>query len=426
MESYMKGAEDDFDIIKEQQYNPATYLTAKPTAGNFLAWKDFVDQVQTNNIANNANYQKIQGKNADGTINSSFSNLLDVENYIDYMLINYYIGNLDWNKNNWTAARNRKLNETGFRFFCWDAENCMTTIGINIITTEATSTNPAIFIQYLIKNSDFKILLADRIQKHLLNAAGTLTPAAAVARYIKLADEIDMPIIAESARWGDCIGTLYAKNSHWTPRKQRLLTNYFPFRTDTVIKQLRNAGYFPTVQAPTFTHYGGTITSAINLGMSTNSGTIYYTTDGSDPRTSITGTVTASSKTYTNTFSVGSSFTVKARAKTSTEWSPITEAAFVYAGPSAVEIPLTEQLAFGNYPNPFSESTRVHLTLPYDSELQIDIYSIDGRLVKQLFKGKGLSGYNQFDWTPANTESGVYICRIQFQSQNYYLKLMKK
>ena len=426
MESYFGADKLQFDVIKEQQYNPATYTTAIPTAGNFLAWKDFVDQVQTNNIATNAYYQKLLGKNADATVNSGYSNLLDVDNYIDYMLINYYVGNLDWNKNNWTAARNRVTNDAGFRFFCWDAETTMTAIGINLVSASPTSTNPTNFIQYLVKNADFKILLADKIQKNMLNAGGTLTPQVAAARYTKLANEIDLAIIGESARWGDCSGTLYTKNEYWLPRKQSLLTNYFPFRTDTVIKQLRTAGFFPTVQAPAFTHNGGTISSVINLGMTTNSGIIYYTTDGSDPRTSVTGTVTASAKTYASAISVGSSITVKARAKTSNEWSPITEATFVYTDPNAVQIPLAEQLASSNYPNPFDGSTRIQLTLPYDNDLQLDIYSIDGRLVKQLFKGKALSGTNQFDWWPTDNESGIYICRISFAGQSTYLKLLRE
>jgi hypothetical protein len=426
MKSYLIGTENDFDVIKEQQYNPSTYTTAVPTAGNFLAWKDLVDQVQTSNIANNTNYQKVQGKNADGTVNAAYAKLLEVDNYIDYMLINYYIGNLDWDKNNWTAARNRVLNDTGFRYFCWDAETTMTTIGTNIVKNAMTSTNPSNFMQYLVKNIDFKIQLADRIQKHMINTGGALTPTGAAARYTKLASEIDLPIIAESARWGDCSGTLYAKNTHWIPRKNALLNSYFPFRTDTVIKQLRTAGFFPTINAPSFTHYGGSISSAINLAMTTNTGTIYYTTDGTDPRTSITGAVASSAKTYSIAVNVGSSITVRARVKTSTEWSAITEATFVYTDPNAVQTPLAEQIACTNYPNPFNESTQIQLSLPYTGDLQLDIYSLDGRLVKQLFKGKALGGINQFDWNTEKTETGVYICRISYGGESTYIKLMKK
>jgi len=429
MESYFGGDKLQFDVIKEQQYNPATYTTAVPTAGDFLAWKDFVDQVQTANIATNVNYQKVQGKNADGTVNAAYSKLLEPENYIDYMLINYYLGNLDWDKNNWTVARNRVTNDAGFRFFCWDAETTMTAIGENIIKNSMTSTNPANFMQYLVKNADFKVLLADKIQKSMLNTGGALSPSMTAKRYSTLADEINFAIIAESARWGDGskgTGAPYTKNDNWTPRKQDLLTNYFPFRTDTVIKQLRDKGFFTTVQAPVFTHQSDTLSAAINLGMTTNTGTIYYTTDGSDPRAMVTGAVATGAKTYAAAINIGSTQTVKARAKSSTDWSPITEATFVYNTSNGIDNLLAVQLACGSYPNPFSNETQIHFTLPDAGNVQVDIYGIDGRLVKNLYSGLAFSGYNQLQWTPSNNESGLYICKISYAGQSTYLKLMRK
>lgn len=424
METYLTGTKDQFDVIKEQQYG----LITTPTAGNYTAWIDFLTQVQTNNIGNNVNYQKIQGNNEDGSVNTSYSKLLNVDNYIDYMLLNYYLGNLDWDKNNWCVARNRVSNTEGFRFFCWDGETTMTAIGTNMVSASPTSNNPTKFITYLIKNADFKVRLADRIQKNMINTGGALTPSVAAARYNTLANEIDMAIIAESARWGDCSGTsiLYTRNNQWMARKTDLLNNYFPYRTDTVLKQLRTAGYFPTVNAPVFTHYGGTISSAINLGMSTNTGTIYYTIDGSDPRTQITGAVNSSAKTYTSAFNVGSSITVKARAKTSSEWSAVTEATFVYSPTSGVDHPESNLIICSNYPNPFSQSTYIQIDTPDEGDLQVDIYGIDGRLVKQLFKGKSIVGNNQFEWTPENEINGIYICRITYAGQNTYLKLLKR
>ncbi|MDD4992622.1 MAG: chitobiase/beta-hexosaminidase C-terminal domain-containing protein [Paludibacter sp.] len=421
MESYLGGDKTQYDVVKEQQFT-------MPTAGTLVAWKDLLSQVQTDSIATNANYQKLKGRNPDGTLNVNYSNLLDIEDYIDYMLVNYYLGNQDWDKNNWSAGRNFVSNASGFKFFCWDAETTMTAIGTDLVSAAPTLGNPTAFLQFLKKNPDFKVTLADHIQKQLINDGGALTPKVVAERYTKLATEIDLAIIAESARWGDWYNNTgpYTKNGHWLPRKNALLTSYFPYRTDTVIKQLRKAGYFPTVNAPKFTNNGGTITSAISLGMSSNTGTIYYTTDGTDPRTLVAGTVAIQAKTYTNAFSVGSSITVKARAKTSTEWSAITEATFVYIGPNAVQLPLADLLACSNYPNPFGESTRIHMTLPADGDLQLDIYGIDGRLVRQLFKGKAFSGENQFDWSPETTQTGIYICRISYGGQSTYLKLIKK
>jgi len=421
MESYLGGDKTQFDVIKEQQ-------TTTPTAGTMVAWSSLLSQVQTANIATNTNYQKLLGKNADGTINPAYSNLLDVDNYIDYMLVNYYLGNQDWDKNNWSVGRNRVTNTEGFKFFCWDAETTMTAIGTNLVSASATSGNPTAFLQYLKKNPDFLVTLADHIQKQMINEGGALTPKIVAERYNKLADEIDLAIIGESARWGDWYNNTgpYTKNDNWLPRKNELLTSYFPYRTDTVIKQLRNAGYFTAVNAPKFTHNGGVINSAINLGMTTNTGTIYYTTDGSDPRTLITGVVATTAKTYTSAFSVGSSITVKARAKTSTDWSPITEATFVYSSANDVNTFTAEQFAYSSYPNPFTDETQIRFNLPNAGDLQADIFSVDGRLIQQLYKGLAHSGSQSLQWAPKTYESGIYICRISYLGQNYYVKLMKK
>ncbi|HPR32902.1 MAG TPA: chitobiase/beta-hexosaminidase C-terminal domain-containing protein, partial [Prolixibacteraceae bacterium] len=138
-ESYMKGSEDDFDIIKEKQV---------VSAGNISAYNALIAQMNSG-LSSNANYQKIQGNNPDGTLNPAYANLLDMNNYIDYMLINYYVGNLDWNKNNWVMARNRVLNEAGFRFLCWDVETAMTDLSIDLVSEEGDSKTPMSFIKYL-------------------------------------------------------------------------------------------------------------------------------------------------------------------------------------------------------------------------------------------------------------------------------------
>jgi hypothetical protein len=271
--------------------------------------------------------------------------------------------------------------------------------------------------------------MADRVKKHLLDAGGALTPTIIAARYEKLADEIELAMIGESARWSDWYTpyTPYTVNGHWLPRKTDLMNNYFPQRTGVLLAQLKTAALYPSVDAPTFTHTGGTILSAINLGMTTNTGTIYYTTDGSDPRTNITGATATSAKTYTAAVNISGNATIKARAKTSAgEWSAITVADYILGAPNGIEQPLAEQLACSNYPNPFSKSTRIQLTMPYDGDIQIAIYSLDGRLVKQLFVGKALSGSNNYEWTPETSGSGIYICRINFEGRSAYIKLIRK
>lgn len=65
----------------------------------------------------------LQGNNADGTRNPGYPVLLDVTNYIDYLIVNLWGGNWDWPWKNWWAGRDRSPESTGFKFYTWDYEN---------------------------------------------------------------------------------------------------------------------------------------------------------------------------------------------------------------------------------------------------------------------------------------------------------------
>jgi hypothetical protein len=80
----------------------------------------------------------------------------------------------------------------------------------------------------------------------------------------------------------------FTRDEHWRRERDELLTNYFPRRSAIVIEQLRRAGLYPQVNAPVFNLQEGRVEPGTSLTMSADNGTIYYTLDGSDPRTDIT------------------------------------------------------------------------------------------------------------------------------------------
>jgi len=423
MESYMGGQEDDFDVVKDH---------SGIVDGNLTAWTKLISQAN-GGLSSNEAYRKIQGENPDGSINLSYANLLDIENLIDFMQLNMYIGNEDWDHNNWIAARNRVTNDAGFRFFSWDAETSMVDVNYNN-TNENNAGNPSAIYNKLSSNNDFKILFADHVQKNFFNG-GPLTPEAAIARYTNLADEINLAIIAESARWGDYrkdahasdnTRILYTRNEHWLPKKQKLLSDYFPYRSAVVVQQFREIGLFPNINAPVFSHNGGDMVSAIDLGMSTNYGDIYYTTDGSDPRTQVTGNIVPQAKRYEGAVRLEADVTVRARAKSGDEWSAITEAEFRF-DPNTFSGKNQESagMDFGNYPNPFSQSTTIFYTLPENGDVQIAIIGIDGKLIQTLFEGYQPQGIYRLKWEPGTTRRGIFLCRIRFKNQDYFGKLVR-
>ncbi|MCK4406329.1 MAG: S8 family serine peptidase, partial [Bacteroidales bacterium] len=71
-----------------------------------------------------------------------------------------------------------------------------------------------------------------------------------------------------------------------------------------------------------------------------------------------------------------------------------------------------------NYPNPFSNSTTFEIFLNEPSEIIIEIYNINGQLVKTIAKGNVLSGLHTFKWDGRNNngvelESGIYFYQLK-------------
>jgi len=78
-----------------------------------------------------------------------------------------------------------------------------------------------------------------------------------------------------------------------------------------------------------------------------------------------------------------------------------------------IPIPTTYSLS-QNYPNPFNASTMIEYGLPKNSELNISIFDIRGRFVKEMHSGPQQAGYHAVQWSGLNeyglgVASGVYF-----------------
>lgn len=284
--SYLNGNEEDFDVVKDY---------AEAVDGNITAWNTSMAMANAGLGSNDA-YQRIQGNNPDGTKSPEYESYVDVVNLIDYMLVNFYGGNTDWDHHNWAAIRNRINPGKGFKFFMWDGEHILKTVSQNVIG-EDNANCPSRIFQKLRENEDFRRLFADRVQKHCFNN-GHLTPQSAANRWIERRDQIVEAVLAESARWGDYRRDvhswqggpyeLYTKETHWLTQQDFMLGTYFPDRTNTFLSQLRSASLFPSVEAPDFFINDipvsqNIISTGDVLTMTSQQGTVYYTTNGADP-----------------------------------------------------------------------------------------------------------------------------------------------
>ncbi|UCD50875.1 MAG: lamin tail domain-containing protein, partial [Phycisphaerales bacterium] len=235
-------------------------------------------------------YQRLQGNNPDGSRNPDYPHLLDVPNYIDYMIVNMWSGNWDWPWNNYWLARKRTPDSTGFKFFCWDTEDIMLSSRSPLYMDNVTSpdsTDVGVFHTLLRQNPEYRQTFGDHLHRYFFNQ-GFLTPELLIERYQTMADSIEMAIIPEVARWGDQHGRNMDQDD-WFTMRDRILETYLPQRSDIVMQQFRSAGLYPNVVAPVFHvndsyQHGGQTASGAMLSMEQTSGTIWYTVDGSDPR----------------------------------------------------------------------------------------------------------------------------------------------
>ena len=213
-------------------------------SGDDVAWKQLLALANAG-LRDDKAYQAIQ-------------QLLDVPGFIDFMILNLYGANADWDRaSNWYAARRREP-PGPFHFFVWDGERTLEKIDANTIAFDDDQSPPRLF-QKLRENAAFRLRFAEQVRRHLFNG-GALSPKPAAERFRAWSAPLDNAIVAESARWGDYrrdvhpykVGpyALYTRDDHWRPEITRLLNDYFPRRTTAVLEQFRAAGLFPVTDMP--------------------------------------------------------------------------------------------------------------------------------------------------------------------------------
>jgi len=125
--------------------------------------------------------------------------------------------------------------------------------------------------------------------------------------------------------------------------RDRLLTDFFPRRTEVLLSQLKRESLYPKVEAPVFSQYGGNVESGFILTFSESSGSglIFYTDDGSDPR--VVGGGVSANAVEDNQRKITSSVNIKARVYNETDdvWSALTDAVF-FVEDGAEDLRVTE------------------------------------------------------------------------------------
>ncbi len=348
---YYGGNKDDYYVVKHANQDiDHEYTWVEGGISAEQSYNELLEAARVVSSAptNSANYQAVQ-------------DLLDVDQYIDYLLVHYYAGGkADWSHNNWYATFNHVDPSGKWRFHAWDQEHAFpTTDNGDSFNEDADLTlkddfeAPTEIHQNLIGNEEYRLRFSDRVQE-LMHNGGALTDAVAQSVYQARVDEITSAIIGESARWGDNrnYNDPYAQ-ADFLNTSNNLLTAFFgphgsfPGRNAEVLGQFEgishdepgnNNDWLVSLAAPQFSQYGGQISAGFLLSLTKPSGspggaTIYYTLDGSDPRRA-GGGINPTATAYTEPLLLNDATRVQARiffdsAGTAEDWSAVVDKAFV-------------------------------------------------------------------------------------------------
>ena len=213
--------------------------------------------------------------------------VLDVDNYIDYQILQEYASNGDLKVDgNWRAAGGGAAG-VPWRIYSWDGERTL-----EGVTSAFQPLDPFAIRDNMERIPQYRARYEERLLMHTASS-GALSPTKTQARWERSATVLERAVHAETARWADHrTPTDPYEQSDWLAERERLVERYFPVRTDRFLSNLRTRGGLAPTNAPTFTIAGTEVapgeTGYLNGGtlqvVPEAGGTLYFTTDGSDPR----------------------------------------------------------------------------------------------------------------------------------------------
>ncbi len=310
-------------------------------------------------------FRKIYEKDMSVPANyAAMGNAADLVNFADYYLLNIYANMWDWatwgsGANNYVLYRERVPGGT-WRFTVWDAEGGFFNQGyfnpasFDLIAENLTGSDDTNELARIWKHlvgvppfnggeysgsAEFRLLVADRIHKHFFNG-GILDDRSSDTRVHALKNEL-RDMVREGIEYMAGSWNENWFNSWINPgngRRSHLL--------GPAGNQFAAAGIWPALTPPAFSIHGGDVGLGQNITVSAvaEGSSVYYTTDGSDPRLN-GGAPSPLATKYTDGISIEVPIVLKARVfSASGEWSPLTEAQFSVPvkQPSASSIVVSE------------------------------------------------------------------------------------
>ncbi|HEX3357532.1 MAG TPA: CotH kinase family protein, partial [Tepidisphaeraceae bacterium] len=270
--AYYSGSKDNWFAISQDGVQD----------GDATRWNFMMNTLAAEDLSISANYAQMQ-------------QYLDVKEFADYIISEWYAGKSDWPTNNYWAGGDTST-KMPFQFYSWDGEDMMNTVFLPVnppstppngawvnpyFLTGNTDVNvPIVKLWRALRNSpDFMTLFADRAYKALEND-GALTDANALARWDTLNNFIKDAVVDESARWGDSLASTgrptRTRDGDWTSSVQAI-RNDIQGNAEQLIDAMRAAGFYPSIDPATMNQQGGLVPSGFNLSLTNpnSGGTVY-------------------------------------------------------------------------------------------------------------------------------------------------------
>ena len=276
LSQYYGGEEDDYEAVNGNINNgnstPNGWALGEVYDGSGEAW---------------TNITQLADQDGSGNPTGGFQELKEAVNlpqYIDYMLV-------------WMAGRAENEYRSGgsidgsipYTFTLNDADGWFRNTGDN-----TGNAGPSNIFGTLVDEGDpeFLTLLSDRIH-NMFGEDGILSAERSVERLQDRLDEMELSFVLESARWSGVFTQATGSFEARTPQSfenaaNNALENLIPNIAPNMIANFRARGLYANFDAPSFringsTLNGGEIEAGDTLSISAEE-TIYYTTDGTDPR----------------------------------------------------------------------------------------------------------------------------------------------
>jgi len=240
--SYFGGNESDYDIVKH-----GDSLRYEAKDGYNDEWNQIWDTV-ADQVISSSEYDFLKQK-------------VDLDNLIDYMLVNAYSGNPDgatsdsvgWLRaNNWYALHDRGGAQLKWSFFQHDAEQALGAFTKDKFALgphapfngqpnqyfNISYMNPYWLHAALTSKTEYRQRFKDRAAE-LFAGDGALSKENALSRWLKRKAEVQPAILAHSARWGDSKAPANPLTVYdWEAEVNRVENDFFSDRSRVVVNRL--------------------------------------------------------------------------------------------------------------------------------------------------------------------------------------------